>query len=111
MDCTMLLRTPLRGGSPMSGRRDLSISESLSMAVKTRSRFISGLHDLAKTGVVVSGVVASVRLPHRPAAHDAPGSPVARFRRLHGVLAPIAALVGREQALPVEEHRAVLLVR
>src|SRR4051812_16720900 len=111
MDCTMLLRTPLRGVSEISGRSGVSISVSFSV-VKNSSRFIRGsLHDLSKAGVMVSGVITGMRRPRRSTAHDATGPTGVGTRGPHGVFAVVAALAGRELALPVAEHRAVLLMR
>src|SRR5438105_14271283 len=59
---------------------------------------------------MVSGVITGVWRRWRASTHDAPGPPVARSRRRHGVFAIETAPGRRKQTLPVAEHHAILAV-
>src|SRR3989344_299434 len=69
------------------------------------------LDDLAKTGVVIAGVVAGVRNPGLAATHNAPGSPVARSWCSDGVLTVVAPLVCGQQPLAIAKNCSVLVIR
>ena len=70
------------------------------------------LRDATEARVVISGIKTGVRGGLSDAAADDATCPsIARTDRLHGVLAVVAPGMGRQQTLPVAEHRAVLLVR
>ena len=66
------------------------------------------MHDTSEARVVIRGVVTMFR-PCRlaAAADDAPGSAIARSRRLHCVLAVVASPPRWQQAFSVAEHAAV----
>src|SRR6218665_1417356 len=70
------------------------------------------LDNLAKTGVVVTGVVAGIRYPGPAAAtDDAPGSPVTQSWCSDGVFTVVAPLVGGQQPLAIAKDRPVLGMR
>src|SRR6218665_1728144 len=104
---------------PFARRRDAACANG-GFARGARHRGASGLRvlwpdlldNLAKTGVVVTGVVAGIRYPGPAAAtDDAPGSPVAQSWCSDGVFTVVAPLVGGQQPLAIAKDRPVLGMR